>query len=291
MRAVRRFLLGELDSAIARLEKGDLPDHAVHEIRKELKRVRAALRLLRPCLGPRAYRRENAVVRDAARPLTPIRDAAILPQALRKLQARTEGKNGGKFAAYLARVLQQEHRAARRHLQPSELKVAVRELRAFKHRIEALPATRLDRATPNSGLERTYKSGRNALASVTLQATNEHLHEWRKQVTYLANQLECIAPPDSKGFAARLARFRRLARRLGDDHDLAVLNWKVSQISKPPTAAAAAAARRSDAAQALGDRIARRREALQSKAFRLGQRLYARRPRRMAATWSPILPA
>jgi CHAD domain-containing protein len=291
MRTVRRFLLGELDSAVARLEKGPLSDHAVHEIRKELKQVRAALRLLRPCMGPGVYHRENAQVRDAARPLTPMRDAAILPQALRQLQARTDGKNDGAFARYLYGVLRQEQRAARRQLRPGELRAAVRRLRALKRRIEGLPASRLDRAVPSSGLKRTYKSGRNALASVTLQATDEHLHEWRKQVTYLANQLECISPPDSKRFAARLERFRRLARHLGDDHDLAVLNRKILQISKLPNAAPANAVRQYQAAQELASRVARRREALQSKAFRLGQRLYARRPRRIAASWSQFLSA
>jgi len=68
------------------------------------------------------------------------------------------------------------------------------------------------------------------------------------------------------------------------------LNRKIMEISKLPDPTAANAARQNDGAQELASRIARRREALQSKAFRLGQRLYARRPRRMAATWSPILP-
>ncbi len=251
--------------------------------------MRAALRLLRPCMGADAYHRENALVRDAARPLTPVRDATVLPQTLRGLDTRKDGKNGRAFASYLEGVLQEEQRAARRQLKPSVLRAAVRELRAFKRRIEALPASRLDRATPCSGLIRTYKSGRNALASVTLQATDEHLHEWRKQVTYLANQLECIAPPDDQGFAVRLEKFRRLARRLGDDHDLAVLNRKILEIAKPLNASAASAARQNDGAQQLESRVARRREALQSKAFRLGQRLYARRPRRLAAAWASIL--
>jgi CHAD domain-containing protein len=291
MRSVRRFLVAELDSAVAKLERGDLSDRALHEIRKQLKRVRAALRLLRPCMGLGAYHRENFLVRDAARPLTPMRDAAILPPALRRLGARTDGKRGGAFARYLDGVLRQEQRAARRQLKPSELKVAVRQLRALKRRIEGLPASRLDRAAPSSGLKRTYQSGRNAVASVTLQCTDQHLHEWRKQVTYLANELECIAPSDSKGFAARLERFRRLAQRLGDDHDLALLNRKILQISQQPNAAPASAVRQKDDARDLASGIARRREALQSKAFRLGQRLYARRPRRMAAIWSPVLPA
>jgi CHAD domain-containing protein len=282
MRTVRRFLAEELDSAVARLEKGHLSDHVVHEIRKELKRVRAALRLLRPCMGPDAYHRDNALVRDAARPLIPVRDAAILPQTLRRLQPRTAGKNGGAFARYLDGVLRQGQRAARRQLQSSELSAAIRELHALKRRIERLPASRLDRAAPSSGLERTYKSGRDALASAMLRATDESLHEWRKQVTYLANQLECIAPPDSKGFAARLERFRRLARRLGDDHDLALLNRKISQNSKVPNTAAAGGARQNTGAQQWASRVARRREALQRKAFRLGRRLYAPRPRNFA---------
>ncbi len=88
------------------------------------------------------------------------------------------------------------------------------------------------------------------------------------------------------GFAARLERFRRLARHLGEDHDLAVLNRKILEIATPPSAAA----RHHSGAQELESRIARRREALQSKAFRLGQRLYARRPRRLAAAWASILP-
>lgn len=262
----------------------------MHEIRKELKRVRAALRLLRPCIGPDAYHRENILVRDAARPLTPIRDAVILPQTLRGLEART-GESNAACARYLDGVLRQEQRAARRQVKPSELRAAVRRLRALKRRIEGLPASRLDRAIPSGGLRRTYQFGRNALASVTLQATDEHLHEWRKQVTYLANQLECISPPDSKRFATRLDRFRRLARYLGDDHDLAVLNRKILQISEQSNAASANVVRQNAGLQELASRIARRREALQSKAFRLGQRLYARRPRRMAASWSQFLSA
>ena len=227
MRTVRRFLLRELDGAIANLETGDLTDRDVHAIRKEFKRVRAALRLLRTCMGSAAYRRENALIRDAARPLNPMRDAAILPLTLRRLQARADGRSGAAFARHLNGVLRQERRAARRQVEPGELNAAVGRLRAFKRRIEGLPAARLDRADPCIGFVHTYKLGRNALASAALQATDERLHEWRKQATYLTNQLECVAPKNSIKFAVRLARFRRLASRLGEDHDLAVLNRKI----------------------------------------------------------------
>ena len=48
---------------------------AVHEVRKSLKKIRAALRLVRPVIGDKSYRRENTCFRDAARPLTEVRDA------------------------------------------------------------------------------------------------------------------------------------------------------------------------------------------------------------------------
>ena len=291
MRSVRRFLLGELDHAVARLEKDRLSEQAVHETRRELKRVRAALRLLRPCMGSDAYHRENIVVRDAARPLAPMRDAAILPQVLRALPARSDARSHVAFARYVAGVLCQERRAARRQLKPVELRSAVRQLRSLKRRLEKLPAVRLDRAVPSSGLRRTYRSARNALASVTLQATDEHLHEWRKQVTYLGNELECIAPTDAKKLAARLDKFRRLARLLGDDHDLAILILKIRQIAEPANASPASGLRRIAGAQELARRVSRRREALQSKGFRLGQRLFASRPRRMASRWLQLLSA
>jgi CHAD domain-containing protein len=57
-------------------------DRSVHAARKEMKRARAALRLMRASLGDAAYRRMNGQVRDAARPLTPIRDASVLIRSL-----------------------------------------------------------------------------------------------------------------------------------------------------------------------------------------------------------------
>src|SRR5262249_24261035 len=53
-------------------------DVVVHDARKGLKRVRAVLRLVRPVIGEKVFQRENTCFRDAARPLTEVRDARIL---------------------------------------------------------------------------------------------------------------------------------------------------------------------------------------------------------------------
>lgn len=67
---------------------------AIGEVRKCFKRVRAALRLVRGELGDDLYHEENWFFRDAARPLTQVRDAVVLVETadrLRQQLVRTIG--------------------------------------------------------------------------------------------------------------------------------------------------------------------------------------------------------
>lgn len=67
---------------------------AIGEVRKCFKRVRAALRLVREELGDDLCHEENWFFRDAARPLTQVRDAVVLAETadrLRQQLVRTIG--------------------------------------------------------------------------------------------------------------------------------------------------------------------------------------------------------
>ena len=82
MRIARR----QVKKATEELQSGpDLTDEEVHDVRKRLKKARAALRLLRETIGARRYHRENTALRDAARPFTQIRDAKVLSDTVEKL--------------------------------------------------------------------------------------------------------------------------------------------------------------------------------------------------------------
>src|SRR4051812_12540678 len=88
-RGVLRILRKQIDKAVEALaDEQSLSDEDVHDIRKSLKRVRAALRLLRPAIGSSTYRGENVCFRDAARPLTELRDAKVLVDTLGGLKDR-----------------------------------------------------------------------------------------------------------------------------------------------------------------------------------------------------------
>jgi CHAD domain-containing protein len=270
-RTARQALLAQLDKAVSGLAQRNRSDGMIHEIRKDLKRARASLRLLRDCVGFAEYQRDNAMIRDAARPLTPVRDAKVLLEALRRWGP--EGGGNG-FVSRLYGVLKEQRRTAQRQLRPSELVHAARVLRAIRRRAAALPDRRLELAD-RAGLKRAYKSGRKAFARACKQRTDERLHEWRKQTKYFANQLEIVLPFEPKRFAKSRRRAHRLADTLGDDHDLALLTEQIFKHAKGDHAPS-----QDDLVQDLIGSLARERKKLQKNAFRLGRRLYASRARR-----------
>jgi CHAD domain-containing protein len=275
MRSARQALLAQLDKAIEGLSRRGRADQAIHDTRKELKRARAALRLLRKCIGVAEYRRENALIRDAARPLTPARDAKVLLDTLRRWDPRKGSKNPGIFMHSFYGILRKQRHTAQLRLRRAPLIRSAGVLRAIRRRIAAFPEKRLQQANPTTGLERVYKSGYKAFAHVRKRRTDDGLHEWRKQAKYFEHQLYILVPFDRKRFTKSQKKAHRLADQLGDDHDLALLTQQILR-----HAARAKAGSEDDSAQTLISCLARQRKALQRNAFQLGRRLYSSKPRR-----------
>jgi CHAD domain-containing protein len=273
LHTAREALLAQLDKAAEGMEHRSRSDVAIHDIRKELKRARASLRMLRECIGVAEYRRDNALIRDAARPLTPVRDAKVLLEAFQRL--RNDGMpNGGAFAAQFHKLLKDQRLDAQRRLRPAELVGSVHALRDIGRRASRISDRKLALAD-TGGLKRAYKSGRRALAHAEREKTDECLHEWRKQTKYLANQLEIVVPFGPKRFKKSHKQAKQLADQLGEDHDLALLT---EQIYRHATGRHAPG--RDDKVQEMVSFLASHRKRLQRKAFKLGRRLYAAPARR-----------
>jgi CHAD domain-containing protein len=260
-------------------------DRSVHAARKEMKRARAALRLMRASLGDAAYRRMNGQVRDAARPLTPIRDASVLIRSLELLR-RSDDKEGCRaYSNYLLDLLRGELRSGHRHLTATALDSSAAVLRKVDERIEAFPSKEPDLITVKQGMKKVYKAGRAALARVRRRPKTDLLHEWRKQAAYLSNQVELIRALFQVKLKKIGRRSHKLAELLGEDHDLALLKDKIGELRGASRLPPSAGAR-----QILNKRIERRRRELQGKARRLGKRLYGRSSGRFASTLARSLP-
>jgi CHAD domain-containing protein len=273
LRAVRDALLAQLDTAVKGMRHRVRSDARIHAIRKELKRARASMRLLRSCLGSAEFRRDNALIRDAAKPLTPVRDAKVLLDAYRAVQVRGM-PDGGAFGKQLQKLLNKQRRQARLDLRPAELQRSARALSEVRRRAASLSDADFSKAG-SGGLKRAYKSGRRALAQAEHEKSDESLHEWRKQTKYFANQLELVLPFDPGRYKKSHDRAKRLAEQLGDDHDLSLLTDQIYRHAKGDHSPS-----RDDHVQDLVAALARHRKKLQRKAFKLGRRLYGGRARR-----------
>jgi CHAD domain-containing protein len=216
----------------------------VHGARKQLKRARATLRLLRAAIGDELYRHENVVARDAARPLSSTRDDEVMSDALKGLADR--------FGTTISGV----------NIRPAGHAVSAKQLSsikaALKRAMTRAQAWRSDADGWDSiatGLRSTYRRARRALRRARKDRVSEDLHEWRKQTKYLWHQLQVLTPIAAGPIGELADEFHHLADYLGDEHDLAVLRPRV--------------------AASTTNLVDRRREELQDKAFALGERLYA----------------
>jgi CHAD domain-containing protein len=111
---MRRIARGQLDQGIEELEAqpNRQLDEAVHETRKRLKRLRAALRLERFAIGDETYRRENTLFRDVGKSLSAPRDATVLIETLDALSERFSEELSPDQMGSFRDQLEQHHKRA-----------------------------------------------------------------------------------------------------------------------------------------------------------------------------------
>jgi CHAD domain-containing protein len=269
---MRRIVRAQIKNAAEALDGRVLSDERVHEARKGLKKARATLRLLRPVLGRRVFTRENTTLRDAARPLSGIRDGKALLDSLDLVMRRFGGVARAVPTDGIRRALQRERTRARQEARKGTTLLATQRDSLHKAHERAARWAVGDHgwSVVGAGVARVYSSGRKALARAEKDRTPANLHEWRKQVKYLWHQLEALQPlwPGLVGELADQAH--QLCDYLGDDHDLSLLRSRVLY-----NKAAFAEATSRGALLALIDRL---RTELRDKAMVLGRRLYEEKP-------------
>jgi len=258
-----RELYASIAVALARLEQPRISDEAVHETRKALKKGRAALRLLRPGLDPAAYRAEDALLRDASRCLSPLREPKSMLDALVALRERNPEAPGRVGLERMTKSLRSARAKAKRELagRRAALDQCIRLLKHSLARAEQADFAGIGSEALAGGMRRIYRKGRLALADARKTRAPEALHEWRKQTKYLLNALETLYGAQMGKAKTTAKRAEKLSNRLGDDRDLDALG------------------RRAQALPGLQTLIARRRAKLQKQAFSLGKKLYVEKPK------------
>lgn len=277
-----RVAAGRAEKALERLREsgagGAETADAVHGARKDMKKLRTVLRLLRDEVGDKRYRRENARFRGAGRALSATRDAEVKLGTLESLADHRDDLPAEAVSAW-RKILERDRDAAANAArdQPAVAE-AIELLEAGLEEIEGweLAGDSWDLVDP--GLRRTYRRGRRAMKAAKTGRDEAAFHEWRKRAKDLWYELRLFSDAWPGPLRATAEEAHKLTELLGDHHDLALLREDLHERNLGEAEA-----------PALEAAIGRRQEELAAAAFPLGRRLYAERPkafsRRLRRYW------
>ena len=278
---MRRVIVGRLGKAADRLREpsdGDELAEAIHGARKDLKKARAALRLIRDELGEETFKRENRALRDAGRMLSASRDAEV---KLATLDSLGKGGNGdlppGPTALWREALIADRDRI---------VDADADQTGGATEAIEAVAARAPEWRIRNDGwklvapgIDTAYRDGRDAFTSLGSSPSFDDVHELRKRgkdLWYQVRLLRDAWPPVLEATAEEIHEFTDF---LGDHHDLAVLAEDLAGRDEV------------DAAHRpiLMALIEGRQASLLAEAVSAGERIYAEKPkafgRRLRAYW------
>jgi len=219
---LRRICSKQIDGAIA-IAKGEVQtdDTPVHEMRKHLKKARAALRLVRREIGRGLFREQDRCLRDVGRLTSEIRDAEVRLQTVRQLQEVTRhgGQRAyGKLEAMLTLELE-NFVAAFAEWQIQAVPILEQAASAVDHwTLDQFDCQQLRCAVQDS-----YKQARKALARGTANPTAENFHAFRTEAKRLWYQLRILRPVNPVVLKALSDDLRSLGNLLGRAHDMSFL--------------------------------------------------------------------
>lgn len=278
---IRRIATGRAEKAIEALRDTDA-DFAgsIHGARKDLKKLRSVLRLVREALDENLFRAENRRYRDAGRLLSGSRDAEVKLATVLELRGHFQADFPYGASGPWTRTLERERDRASGAAgggpgpQVERARAAIEEGRDL---IADWPLEADSWRLVGPGLARGYSEGRQALRRTLADPSAEDVHQWRKRAKDLWYQLLVLHDAWPAVLGATADQAHELTDLLGDHHDLAVLGEDLTGRDAI------------DEREAFETLIERRQGELLAAAVELGARLYAEKPkafnRRMRAYW------
>jgi CHAD domain-containing protein len=238
----------------------------VHEVRKHLKKLRAAMRLAITEVGKDRHAREDRCVRRIGRLVSDLRDAQVRLQTL--IQLRDETTNGpedGPFP-HIEELLSLERDSFSAAFTGWQ-KQAIPLLEHAEARLSKWPLDSLRWKQVCGAVCKIYKRGGRSLAKTIHVPEAEKFHAWRKRVKDIWYQSRILEPLNRVVLCEIAHDAEVLGELLGREHDLAFL-W--ARLEKETTDESLR-----DELTQLEKLIRKRGKRLRRNALELGRRFYA----------------
>jgi CHAD domain-containing protein len=302
LKAIPRIARERIDRVINSLNEKPRPGaESVHDARKNLKSIRALLRLVRGSIDDGVRLRENTLFRDSGRSLSAIRDPQALLEAMEYFSKRLHSdsrpttRKQESILAFINKIQGEIQRDLVDGIPPGSARKLIRELRDAKRRValwfEGVVLRPGDEweTFVGTGLRQTYRKAKNLVWQFDVmgreKADDPAWHEMRKCAKALGYQLRLLKPIWPGMMDNLVEEIDQLTDRLGDANDLAILQGKILNQPYDPSETKESGEPRRYFLQMLD----RRKQKLHSEAFEIARLLYAEKPgqfeRRLAGYW------
>ena len=238
----------------------------VHEVRKHLKKLRAAMRLAIEAVGKNCHAEENRCVRDIGRLVSDLRDAQVRLQTFLQLRDKAAKKSGKELFPRTEELLVLERESFSAAFAGWQ-KEAIPQLESVKARLMAWPLDCLSWKEICNAVCKIYRRGHRALAKAIDDPEPENFHSWRKRVKDVWYELRILQPLNRTVLEEMAHDAEVLGELLGTEHDLEFLRARLEKESGDE-------ALTGELTQ-LQKLISKRCKRLRRDALELGRRFYA----------------
>lgn len=193
---MRNIILSRISFVQEQIKSQEDVHILIHEIRKNMKRIRAVLKMIRDEIGYSNYYRENCLYRDLGRGLCGARDSYMLREVFVSLYKQDpdalKTRDYEEVVEHLTRRLDRElsdFTTLKGGFEPLH-----RELGQAAGRVGQYCRLRNGFVSLKNGVKRIYGRGRRHLARVQEKFCFTEFHEYRKNTKHLLYHIEILRP-------------------------------------------------------------------------------------------------
>jgi len=264
---IKRVFCEEIDSALHMCQHpAKQRGVTVHEVRKHLKKLRAAMRLAMGQVGKNCHRNEDRCVRNIGRLVSDLRDAQVRLQTFILLRDKAAKKSERPLFPLTEELLLLERESFSAAFAGWQ-KEAIPQLENVKARLMAWTLDGLTWKQICNAVCKIYRRGQRALAKVIDDPEPEDFHAWRKRVKDVWYELRILQPLNRTVLEEMAHDAEVLGELLGSEHDL---NFLWARLEKESADEALA-----DELVQLQKMITKRCKRLRRDVLELGRRFYA----------------
>src|SRR6266567_446529 len=238
----------------------------VHEVRKHLKKLRAAMRLSVGEVGKNQHAREDRCVREIGRLISDLRDAQVRLQTLIQLRDERAKRSGENSFSHIEELLSLERESFSAAFAGWQ-KQAIPQLERVEARLLKWPLEGLTWKQVCDAVGKIYKRGQRGLARTIDDPEPENFHAWRKRVKDIWYQLRILQPLNRVVLEEMAHDAEVLGELLGREHDFDFLWARLERESGDEALR--------DELECLQKLIRKRGKRLRTNALELGRHFYA----------------